>query len=76
MAEPLTYAKVYGPPDTWYDCRIFDLDTGEEIDRVLEVNAAEGWVIRFAVDANGHPIRNGDDWARERLDGRFEIRRP
>jgi len=79
MSDPITYAKAGGPPDDWHGLRVFDLDTGAEIERVEEVNAAEGWLIRANLDERGYVYpdpEKPDEIARERIKGRFEIRRP
>ncbi len=76
MPEEITYAKVNGPPDNWYDMRVFDAKTGEEIKEVVEVNTAEGFLRR-------HKMRKGQLYVVdgkvviERIRGRFaiEIRR-
>lgn len=74
--DPLTYAKIDGPPADWHGLRIFDLDTGEEIQAVLEVDTVGGWLKRHALDPDGHPVLDGDEIQVERIEGRFEIRRP
>lgn len=73
--EVALYAKVGGPPWWWHEARIIDLDTGREVERVVEANAVEGWVERYASDENGRAIVEGDELKVERLTGRFEIRR-
>jgi len=72
----ITYAKVGGPPDNWWELRVLDLDTGKFITEVIEVNTAEGWLVRYKTDENGQPIISGLNWARERVEGNFEIRAP
>lgn len=42
-----SYAKVGGPPEFWMWVKVRDLDTGEFVDDVTEVNCHEGWLIRF-----------------------------
>jgi hypothetical protein len=76
MSEVITYAKVGGPPDDWASLQVVDLDTGEPVERVVEVNASEGWLIRHKVDDTGHIETANGYIVWERLDGRFEIRRP
>lgn len=80
MSEPLTYAKVDGPPDDWQVLRIFNVRTGDEMFDVCEVNAAEGWLIRAARNDAGELYLTGDpadpEIAKERVEGHFEIRRP
>lgn len=77
--EAITYAVVDGPPDDWRGLKIFDLDTGQEVDQVVEVNVAEGWMIRYRKDENGRIFIDPDqpdEAAKERIEGRFEIRCP
>jgi hypothetical protein len=77
--EPITYAKAGGPPDDWHGLKIYDLDTGQEVTQAEEVNAAEGWLIRAKLNDRGMIYidpEKGDEIARERLEGRYEIRRP
>jgi hypothetical protein len=75
----IVYAKVDGPPDNWHGLRIIDLDTGQEVLDVIEVNAAEGWLISYKRNSAGNffldPAKP-DEIARQRVEGRFEIRRP
>ena len=77
MSE-IIYAKVGGPPDDWHGLRVFDLDTGEEVADVTEVDVAAGWVERYKCNAEGEFFldETGRRAASERLCGRFEIRRP
>ncbi|MBY8826096.1 hypothetical protein [Sphingomonas colocasiae] len=70
----VTYACVGGPPDNWFNLLIVDAD-GVEIRDVVEVNAAEGWLVRCLRDANGRPIPGDDGYATERLEGQFRIER-
>jgi len=72
----ITYAKAGGPPHPWHGLRVFDLDTGKEIADVEEVDAGAGWLIRAKRDADGQLYLEGDEIARERLEGRFQIRPP
>ncbi len=46
----LTYACLDLHP---YNVRIIDEDTGEPIDKTIEVNAEEGWLLRQSVDDEG-----------------------
>lgn len=78
MTEPLTYAVVGGPPDDWNGLLVFDLDSGEEVREVIEVDTSEGWLVRLKRDENGQFFIDPDapdEAAKERLEGRFEIRR-
>lgn len=78
MSDVITYAVVGGPPADWQGLKIIDLDTGDEVRDVVEVNTTAGWLIRAKRDASGslmsHPQK--DEVERERLTGRFEIRQP
>jgi hypothetical protein len=75
-AEPITYAKVGGPPHDWCGLRIFNEDTGAELDHVVEINAADGWLVRYAKDERGELILEGDALKKERVEGNFRIERP
>jgi hypothetical protein len=71
--ELVTYAKVDGPPTDWSRLVVIDLQTGEQLDHVIEVNAAEGWAV-----VHDRPFRIDpatDKLATVRVEGRFEIRR-
>jgi len=77
VGEPITYAKVEGPPNNWFGLRIIDLDTGREVDAVIEVNTVEGWCVHYLRGADGKfYLDSSDKVATERLVGRFEIRPP
>ncbi len=75
-AAPITYARVYGPPADWRGLKVYDLNTGQEVKGVVEVNTVEGWVRRYREyvpgfrDARGRFSRQP---LQERLTGRFEI---
>ncbi len=79
--EPLTYAKAGGPPDNWRGITVIDLETDLPVCAVIEVDTLAGFVIKQAVGDDGQPII---DWnapggaaiVAERIEGRFEIRRP
>lgn len=75
--KPITYAVVGGPPDNWLGLRVFDIDTGLEIDEVIECNTVEGWLVRYKPGEDGliYTVGEGDDAeaASERLEGRFLI---
>lgn len=75
----ITYAKVGGPPAYWHGLKVIDLDTGQEVLDVIEVDAQEGWLISYRRNAEGRfymdPANEGQA-ARQRVEGRFEIRRP
>lgn len=77
MGKPLTYAKAEGPPADWILLRVIDLETGEEVKLVTEVNTEEGWLIRLATDQGGKTFVDPetDKAATERVTGRFELRR-
>lgn len=81
MSEKLLHAKVGGPPVDWPDLHIFDMDTGLEITKVCEVSVKEpfgtGWLVRYANNSDGNMYldESGHELAKERLTGRYEIRR-
>lgn len=75
----LTYAKagVTPQPFPYQMLHVFDLDTGQEVLDVEEVNTAEGWLVSFKRDASGAIYIDPDhldEVARQRIQGRFEIR--
>jgi hypothetical protein len=75
----ITYAKVGGPPAYWQGLKVINLDTGQEVLDVVEVDAHEGWLISYRRNAEGHIYpdpENPEQAARQRVEGRFEIRRP
>lgn len=72
---PLSYAVVGGPPDDWHGLSVFDA-VGNEVKDVIEVNAAEGWLIRHRRDDQGNVFVEGDEVAKERITGTFTIKRP
>lgn len=76
MAGELTYAKVGGPPDDWFGLTIIDLDTNAGVFGVVEVNTAEGWLVRHKRGTDGMIETAGDSVVHERIVGRFKIVRP
>lgn len=75
----ITFAKVDGPPADWRGLRVIDLDTGLELDGVVECDTVERYVIRNRKDERGLPYEDPEKpghVAMERITGRFEIRRP
>jgi hypothetical protein len=68
----LTYAKVGGPPDDWAQLQVRDLDSGELLDGVVEVNSAEGWADLMDRSAYKPGM---DHVPLVRVDGRFAIER-
>lgn len=71
----ISYAKVHGPPADWRGLCVFDADTGEEIQDVIEVDASNGWLVRYKMGDDGHAFIEGDEVAKETLTGRFRIER-
>lgn len=74
----LTYAVVGGPPRNWHDLFVVDLDTQKEISRAVEVNTTEGWLVRFKEGPDGRIQKDANGTGgpiKERVTGRFEIRR-
>lgn len=63
----ITYAKVGGPPKQWRGLKVFSGTV--RLERVVEVNTIEGWVVRFA------PREPGDTELRTfRVDGLDNLR--
>ncbi|GEM_PF-2759377 len=72
----ITYAKAGGPPTYWRGLKVFDLESGREVTKVVEVNAAEGWLLRFREDERGQMFEDPNSpghAAQERLSGHFKI---
>lgn len=68
------YAKVEGPPFNWNQLRIIDAN-GHEMKEVIEVNAEDGWLIRYKTDDYGYIIvdRLKGEAVTERIEGEFRI---
>lgn len=76
----LTYALAGVSPDPfpYQMLHVFNLDTGQEVLDVVEVNTSEGWLVAYKRDARGLVYEcpdNPGEAARQRVEGRFEIRR-
>lgn len=73
MTEKITYAKLGGPPDDWANIETIDLDKGETVEGVIEVNSDCGWLVRKRYD----PLTAlyGGGLVEERIKGRFYLRR-
>lgn len=72
----IQYAIVGGPPVDWRGLQVIDLDTGKPISRVIEVDAAQGWLRRYREDEQGMVFidpAKPDEAAQERIEGRFQI---
>jgi hypothetical protein len=69
------YAKVGGPPIEWSKCKVFDVETGEEIDDVIEASAVGGFCLKYKRSADGKLIVDdaNDRVVTERLVGKFRI---
>ena len=77
--EPITYALAgcCPAPFPYGKIKVFDLDTGQEVLDVKEVNTVEGWLEslkrggdgRYYVDPENH-----EQAATQRIEGRYEIR--
>ncbi|WVW77421.1 hypothetical protein Bhz59_00035 [Stenotrophomonas phage vB_SmaS_Bhz59] len=72
MKKPPTYANVNKnePPD-WMRLQVRDLDKNELIQGVVEVNAEEGWAVRYIMEPERRPV--GEVWPTERITGRFAL---
>ena len=51
----IDYALAGEAPLNWLDIEIVDLETGEVVEYVKEVDTIEGWVRVYCDDANGRP---------------------
>lgn len=68
----IPYAVAGGPPDDWFGLSVFDR-SGNEIKNVVEVNVAEGWLIRHRLDNAGRSFVENDEIATERIEGDFTV---
>lgn len=76
--EKLTYALagVEPSPFPYGELHVFDLDTGQEVLNVKEVNTEEGWLISYKLDGRGQVYSDPDcpdQAAMQRVEGCFEI---
>ncbi len=69
----LDHVKVGGPPFDWHKFDIFL--NGELSSDWIEVNAKEGWGIRYAQNESVEFFQEHNEYATERIAGKFEIRR-
>lgn len=70
----LTYAKAGVTPFNWWDILVIDLDTGQELHDVLEVDTAAGWAERYKKDEKGRLRHHNGVAETERVEGRYELR--
>ena len=75
MTDTVTYSKVDGPPYDWFRFEIINVDTSEKVQNVIEVNAVEGWLIRYVTNELGLFFLKDGEVARERIEGNFLLRR-
>lgn len=66
------YAKAGGPPQNWWCLEV--MLNGNVLKDVVEVNTAEGWAVREALDANGAPVIEGDEIKTYRHKGAYTLR--
>ncbi|NIJ40369.1 hypothetical protein FHS78_000639 [Parvibaculum indicum] len=73
----ITYAKAGGPPEDWTNIEVVDIQTGNVIDYVVEVDTIAGWLRKYKTDENGKLalLPDGKTPQIEALCGRFAIRR-
>lgn len=76
----LIYAKAGVTPDDWESLTVIDLGANLEVDSVLEVNTAEGWLLRHFPGEGPAPespqlLIKSNETVMERREGRFELRR-
>lgn len=78
MTSTPTYACAGGPPHDWDRLEVWDLVEERLIPEVVEVNTAEGWLIRYAKGPDGKPIVDGTgndaELRKEKVNGRFLLR--
>lgn len=73
MKSTITYAKAGGPPDNWREITVLNVETGEEVVDIVEVNATEGWAVINAISENGHRIVFNGTAVTKRIEGKFRI---
>lgn len=66
-ADPILYAKARETRG-WWRLGVFDAATGERLERVVEANAAEGWLVRQVTDEQGRLIRDAGAVRYERVE--------
>ncbi|HEY3694086.1 hypothetical protein [Phenylobacterium sp.] len=71
----ITYVRVGGPPADWQSIEVVDLDTGQLVEGVIEVDSDCGWLVRRASPAWSAAWQTGAAPAPERIKGRFYLRR-
>lgn len=74
----LTYALAGRIPDPFPfgELKVIDLDAGQEVLDVVEVDTTEGWLVKLKRDGRGLfylDPENPEHAARQRIEGRFEI---
>jgi hypothetical protein len=69
----ITYAKAGETPANWAELQVIDLATGQEVRTVVEIDTEAGWLVRGRRDADGRLIDDGDEFAKERIEGRFAL---
>jgi len=73
-----TYAHAGGPPHDWQDLKVWDIVQEAYVQDVVEVNAAEGWLIKYELGLDGKPIVEGEGndrrFRRIRCTGKFQLR--
>ncbi|WP_042442522.1 hypothetical protein [Azospirillum sp. B510] len=55
---------------------VFDGETGEKLQRVVEVNDTEGWYRAYAAGPDGRVLRDGEEAVIERVDRPIRIEVP
>lgn len=61
--------------DYYVRVRVFNVDTGEEVEECVEVDCVEGWAIVFSRYHDGTPITNAGHITRKTIHGNFELRK-
>ncbi|WP_372397103.1 hypothetical protein ABMY26_23830 [Azospirillum sp. HJ39] len=55
---------------------VFDGETGEKLQRVVEANDAEGWYRAYAAGPDGRVLRDGEEAVIERVERPIRIEVP
>ncbi len=72
LTTELAHARVGGPPADWNNVEVFF--DGERSGDWVDVEASEGWGIRFAKDASGQHIIDSGYARYEKVTGAFRLR--
>lgn len=76
QGDPITFAKVGGPPAFWYEVEVVDLASLTFLEEVSEVDTLAGYVMVPDRLPDGRVRAPFGVVAHRRIEGRFAIVRP